>query len=139
MKEKILKLRNEGKTYKQIAKELTCAVSTISYHCGEGQKKKNQLRNLRNAVKRNEGVRNKRSWVQLFVQRYKQFVGCFDCGNKDYRVLDCDHRDRSTKLYNIGNIVIWSYSISFVKEELRKCDIRCANCHRIKTLGDKKF
>lgn len=34
----ILKLRNAGKTYKEIQKEIGCSLSTISYHCGVGQK-----------------------------------------------------------------------------------------------------
>lgn len=33
MKEEILKLRKEGKTYNEISKILSCAKSTISYHC----------------------------------------------------------------------------------------------------------
>ena len=44
MKEKILKLRLEGKTYDEIKKELGCSKSTISYHCGEGQKEKTHKR-----------------------------------------------------------------------------------------------
>lgn len=32
-KERILELRREGKTYKEISEELNCAQSTISYHC----------------------------------------------------------------------------------------------------------
>ena len=35
MKEQILKLRKEGKTYNQIQDELGCAKSTISYHCSK--------------------------------------------------------------------------------------------------------
>lgn len=31
--EKIIELRNLGKTYKQICEELNCAMSTVSYHC----------------------------------------------------------------------------------------------------------
>ena len=31
--EKIIELRNQGKTYKEICKELNCAMSTVSYHC----------------------------------------------------------------------------------------------------------
>lgn len=31
--EKIIKLRKKGKTYKEICKELNCAMSTVSYHC----------------------------------------------------------------------------------------------------------
>jgi hypothetical protein len=44
MKEKIIKLRNEGKTYNEIQKILGCSKSTISYHCGEGQKEKLRCR-----------------------------------------------------------------------------------------------
>lgn len=44
MKEKILKLRGEGKSYKQIQLILNCSKSTISYYCGEGQKEKTKER-----------------------------------------------------------------------------------------------
>lgn len=37
MKEKILKLREEGKSYRQIQTILNCSKSVISYHCGEGK------------------------------------------------------------------------------------------------------
>ena len=33
MKNKILKLRKEGKTYSEISKILNCAKSTVSHHC----------------------------------------------------------------------------------------------------------
>lgn len=35
LKHRILSLRNEGKTYNEIAKELRCSKGTISYHCGK--------------------------------------------------------------------------------------------------------
>ena len=38
MKEQILKLREEGKTYNEIQKITGASKGTISYHCGEGQK-----------------------------------------------------------------------------------------------------
>ncbi len=31
--EKIIELRNQGKTYKEISEQLNCALSTVSYHC----------------------------------------------------------------------------------------------------------
>ena len=40
MREQILKLRSEGKTYKEIQLVLGCSKSLVSYHCGNGQKKK---------------------------------------------------------------------------------------------------
>lgn len=44
IKKEILRLRDEGKSYKEIQKELGCSKGTISYHCGEGQKEKSQNR-----------------------------------------------------------------------------------------------
>ena len=45
MKERILKLREEGKTYNEIKNILGCSKGTISYHCGEGQVEKTNIRN----------------------------------------------------------------------------------------------
>lgn len=44
MKEDILKLRKEGKSYSEIKSILGCSKSTISYHCADGQKEKSKLR-----------------------------------------------------------------------------------------------
>lgn len=44
MKEKILKLRAEGKTYNEIKTILNCSKSIICYYCGVNQKEKNQSR-----------------------------------------------------------------------------------------------
>ncbi len=44
MKEDILKLRIEGKSYNEIQKLLGCSKSTIAYHCGNGQKDKTKNR-----------------------------------------------------------------------------------------------
>lgn len=44
MKDEILKLRNEGKTYNEIQKILNCSKGTISYYCGDNQKEKTNLR-----------------------------------------------------------------------------------------------
>jgi len=44
MKEEILKLRDEGKSYKQIVDILGCSKGTVSYHCGKGQKEKTNNR-----------------------------------------------------------------------------------------------
>lgn len=44
MKENILKLRSEGKSYNEIAAELGCSKSTVSYYCGSGQREKTTAR-----------------------------------------------------------------------------------------------
>jgi hypothetical protein len=57
---------------------------------------------------------------------------CMDCGCSDIRVLEFDHRPESKKKYGIASMVT-SYSLKTIKEEISKCDIVCANCHRIRT------
>lgn len=44
MKEEILRLRAEGKSYNEIKAILNCSKGTIAYHCGEGQKEKTTYR-----------------------------------------------------------------------------------------------
>lgn len=44
MKELILKLYAEGKSYNTISKELGCSKGSVSYHCGKGQKEKGAIR-----------------------------------------------------------------------------------------------
>ncbi|MHA1952022.1 MAG: helix-turn-helix domain-containing protein [Candidatus Thorarchaeota archaeon] len=50
MKEEILRLREEGKSYNQICEIVGCSKSTVSYHCGEGQKEKSKIRSKKNNV-----------------------------------------------------------------------------------------
>jgi Zn finger protein HypA/HybF involved in hydrogenase expression len=56
---------------------------------------------------------------------------CVDCGNADIRVLDFDHQDPSVKEFNIGCDGL-NRRTALLLLEIKKCDIRCANCHRIK-------
>ena len=57
---------------------------------------------------------------------------CVDCGNNDIRVLDFDHIS-GEKSFCISQAVSSHKSINLLLEEIKKCEIRCANCHRIKT------
>jgi hypothetical protein len=64
---------------------------------------------------------------------YLKSKKCVDCGNDDIRVLEFDHKEGLDKIDNIGNM-IYRYSWKAVLKEIGKCEIRCANCHRIKTV-----
>ena len=47
IKSQILSLREQGKTYNEIAKELECAKSTINYHCKKYDLTDIGLKNIR--------------------------------------------------------------------------------------------
>ena len=81
------------------------------------------------ADKRNAAVRQE---VRALVERYLLDHPCLDCGNTDPRVLEFDHV-RGTKKYNISEMQNQRFSVKALFEEIAKCEVRCANCHRIKT------
>jgi len=76
--------------------------------------------------------RNQRKWGKEFVSRVKKMYGCTDCGIKNPVILEFDHV-HGQKINNIADMVNQSYGLTTIKEEIRKCEVRCANCHRIKT------
>ena len=58
---------------------------------------------------------------------------CVDCAEADPIVLDFDHR--RDKVADIATLVRSSASWDVVQREIAKCDVRCANCHRRKTVA----
>ncbi len=54
VKENILLLRSQGKSYNEMANELGCSKSTISYHCGDGSEKKRTSNNNKRKTKKSK-------------------------------------------------------------------------------------
>lgn len=82
---------------------------------------------------RKDGRRRKykaRDIARHYVLDYLKTHPCVDCGEHDPVVLEFDHREN--KLEAISTLMQDS-SIKRIQEEIDKCDIRCANCHRRKT------
>jgi hypothetical protein len=74
---------------------------------------------------------------QEWVDRYKLEKGCADCGYNDHpAALDFDHRPGTTKVRDIkhGNTLGWQA----LMDEVAKCDVVCANCHRIRTFNRRR-
>jgi len=68
---------------------------------------------------------------KAFVDRFKQLFGCACCGyNKCKWALEFHHKDESQKDLEINVLCNDGYSIERIKDELRKCVLLCANCHR---------
>lgn len=58
---------------------------------------------------------------------------CADCG-REYPsyVMDFDHV-RGDKEHNVGDMANRGATVRRVLQEIEKCDVVCANCHRIRT------
>lgn len=70
-----------------------------------------------------------------FILQYLSTHPCVDCNNTNIIVLEFDHH--TNKSYDISNLVSKGYSIAAIQVEIDKCDVRCANCHRIKTAKER--
>ena len=57
---------------------------------------------------------------------------CVDCGETDIRVLEFDHV-RGDKTLTIARLLDYATSWATIEAEIAKCEVRCANCHRIRT------
>lgn len=66
--------------------------------------------------------------------------GCVDCGLSitpdNFVVFDFDHRDPSVKRSKVDGLV-GNESWSTLQAEMDKCDLRCANCHRLRTYAQR--
>lgn len=66
------------------------------------------------------------------VDAYKLNSGCIVCGyNENPVALDFDHRIQSEKLFDISSRLANIREETLINE-ISKCDVLCANCHRIK-------
>lgn len=73
----------------------------------------------------------KRHDIKKWVNALKERTPCADCGLKyPYYVMDFDHlRDKKILISRVINRGSWIQ----VENELKKCELVCANCHRIRT------
>ena len=71
---------------------------------------------------------------------FKKNVPCMDCGNSfPTCAMDFDHRPDEDKSMNISVLMRnWKVSESALLKEIDKCDVVCANCHRIRTTARLK-
>jgi hypothetical protein len=47
--------------------------------------------------------------------------------------MDFDHRDPETKHKGIAQMVAYGWSLERLAAEIAKCELVCANCHRLRT------
>ena len=112
-----------GKNVKcyEIKKILGCSLFTVYY-----QLKINGI----NLVKEKKDNKKRN---RDFIKNYLKTHPCIDCGNSDIRVLEFDHV-RGIKSGNISHSIRNNWSIDKIKEEIKKCEVRCCNCNRIVTI-----
>jgi hypothetical protein len=73
----------------------------------------------------NNKRKNKKKWLE-----FKSTLACKFCGENHPAALDFHHEDPSQKDREVSYYVK-NYQYARAMEEVKKCMVLCANCHRI--------
>lgn len=71
------------------------------------------------------------------IQLLKMDRPCYDCGGVfDPEVMEWDHLPGTIKSFDLCRAPV--HSLNDVVDEIAKCQLVCANCHRIRTIARRK-
>jgi len=77
----------------------------------------------------NKQANDRATMIRRWLDAYKLSKGCVDCGYKEHHAaLHFDHVSGEKEI-NVCN----AKSIDQAKKEIEKCEVRCANCHAVRT------
>jgi hypothetical protein len=105
-------------------------------YCRECQKEYDRQRYLKNKdyidAQNKAGRERRRNESQCNVIKYLKEHPCIDCKEDDPIVLTFDHVE-GNKCFNIADALKDGMKWERIEEEIKKCKVRCANCHMRKT------
>lgn len=116
------------KNKKEKIKQSFCKECTSNYRKEYYNKNKEKAIEYSKKTTKDIRIRNRQ-----FVWDYLKEHPCIECGEKNPVTLEFDHRDEKTKVMDISSAVDNGWSIKKISEEIKKCDVLCSNCHKVKT------
>lgn len=102
----------------------------MPYKDKDRQKKAQHESYLRNKEKVISAQQVRRNQARFHLQKRKGESGCKECGERHIAVLVFHHRDPNEKEADSTKMINDKWLIQRIDEELEKCDVLCANCHR---------
>ena len=91
---------------------------------------------LGNYAQRREKLNARRRELKKEWDAFKCTLKCTKCGFSHHAALDFHHEDPATKTGNVHRFVS-NGQFSRAYEEIKKCIVLCANCHRIVHYNEK--
>lgn len=82
--------------------------------------------------------RSRAADVRYKVWEYLKDHPCVDCEVEDPVILEFDHVS-GCKHKTVSEMIKKAYAWKTVKKEIEKCEVRCANCHRLKTAKERNY
>ncbi len=69
---------------------------------------------------------------------YKKTLCCIDCGQSHPATLEFHHLDPTQKEVIVSRLLNETTSLRRLQEEMAKCVVLCANCHRIRHWNERQ-
>ena len=123
--------------------------SGLQPHCKECERKRNleRIDSLKDYSKKSYMINKDKVCIKSAktgkeklekIQKIKSETPCKDCGQKfHYSQMDFDHLDDTQKSFEL-NQARWR-KWEEIEKEINKCELVCANCHRLRTFNRKQF
>jgi len=102
----------------------TCHAEKVRTHYATSAKYREQTK------RRAKKLTNKRL---ILIYQHLLTHPCVDCGETDVMVLDFDHINPKNKSCGVTELARKHASWKIIEQEIKKCVVRCANCHRRRT------
>ena len=84
----------------------------------------------KNKERYREHSRNQKNRGRIFVNKIKNESTCLFCRESDPCCLDFHHKNPNEKYIDISDLIKNHASIETLSNEIKKCVVLCANCHR---------
>lgn len=125
------------KTVKQLSEFTKSQLEKNSGRCRECQSNYTRQHYNNNKQAYREKTQNRRELYRERMAKLKD-KPCADCGQSfPPFVMDFDHRNPKEKKFMISSAEAVCKPFEEVLLEVNKCDLVCANCHRIRTFTDR--
>lgn len=81
-------------------------------------------------LKDKEQKKIRKNQIVAWYKNYKRQLMCIECDETHPACLEFHHRNPEDKVFEITNAVHDGLSKETILNEISKCDVLCANCHR---------
>lgn len=96
---------------------------------------KNRAKHISNNTRYNSDRRKK---IKKLIGDLKIGQGCMDCGyNAHPEALEFDHIS-DNKLFSVSHAIRMGFGLEKIMLEIDKCELVCANCHRVRTYNRRQ-
>jgi endogenous inhibitor of DNA gyrase (YacG/DUF329 family) len=134
--------KKEFELKKKNSTQKFCSKNCRDKHYYQGHKEQNKIstkasrqRQIAEGRPRGQGAKTKALYAWMVSLKSQP---CTDC-KKNYPIccMEFDHV-RGKKIHNIGSMFAHTYSRETIELEIAKCELVCANCHKVRTRNRKR-